>query len=223
MQDKASKEEEEEEEADETLDPNYKEESRLTKNMNAATENLQLLSVDGDQDERNEEAFEVFGDAFDREGGINPHSDDEGGKDFSEDDLSVHHDNLTLGDKYDTASEVSSGVFDTTHSNKFEEPENFKQVLWNVAGPSTGSMIIMLDLLMDNQEADQAGLPADFNQIPLKLLEFMILDTGEAREEQIKFTNEIMADLKQLGQTDYLDEAYSLEKGEGQPQEASKT
>jgi hypothetical protein len=124
MQDKASKEEEEEDEADETLDPNYKEESRLTTNMNATTENLQLLSVDGDQDEGNKEAF---GDAFDREGSINPHSDDKGGKDFSEDNLIVHHDNLTLGDKYDTASKVSSGVFDATHSNKFEEPENFKQ------------------------------------------------------------------------------------------------
>jgi hypothetical protein len=159
--------------------------------MNAATENLQLLSVDGDQNEGNEE---VFGDAFNREGSINPHSDNKGGKDFSEDDLSIHHDNLTLGDKYDTASEVFSGVFDATHSNKFEEPENFKQVLWNVAGPSAGCIIIMLDLLMNNLEADQVGLPADFNRIPLKLLEFMILDAGEAREEQIKFINEIMAD-----------------------------
>ncbi len=81
----------------------------------------------------------------------------------------------------------------------------------------------MLDLLMDNLEADQARLPADFNQIPLKLLESMILDAGEAREEQIKFINEIMADLKQLGQTKYLDKAYSLKKGRGKPQEASKT
>jgi hypothetical protein len=220
MQDKASKEEEEEDEADKTLDPNYKEESQLTANMNAATENLKLLSVDGDQDEGNKEAF---GDGFNREGSINPHSDDKGGKDFSKDNLIVHHDNLTLGDKYDTASKVFSGVFDATHSNKFEEPENFKQVLWNVASPSAGSMIIMLDLLMDNLEADQAGLPADFNQIPLKRLEFMILDAGEAREEKIKFINEIIADLKQLGQTDYLNKAYSLEKGGGQPQEASKT
>ncbi len=172
--------------------------------MNAATENLQLSSVDGDQGEGNEEAF---GDAFNREGSINPHSDNKGGEDFSEDNLSIHHDHLNLGDKYDTASEVSSGVFDATHLNKFEEPENLKQVLWNIAGPSAGSMIIMLDLLMDNLEADQVGLPADFNQIPLKLLEFMISDAGEAREEQIKFINEIMADLKQLGQTNYLDEA----------------
>jgi hypothetical protein len=124
MQDKASKEEEEEDEADETLDPIYKEESRLTTNMNTAMENLQLLSVDGDQDEGNKEAF---GDAFDREGSINPHSDDKGGKDFSKDDLSVHHNNLTLSDKYNTTSKVSSGVFDVTHLNKFEEPKNFKQ------------------------------------------------------------------------------------------------
>ncbi len=153
----------------------------------------------------------------------NPHSDNKGGKDFSEDDLIVHHNDLTLGDEYGTASEVFSGVFDATHSNKFEEPENFKQVLWNVASPSAGSMIIMLILLMDTLGADQAGLPADFNRIPLKLLEFMILDAGEACKEQIKFINEIMADLKQLGQTNFFDKAYSLEKGGGQPQEASKT
>jgi hypothetical protein len=46
-------------------------------------------------------------------------------------------------------------------------------------------MIIMLDLLKDELEADQAGLPADFNCIPLKLLEFMVQETGEEREEQI--------------------------------------
>ncbi len=220
MQDKASKEEEEEDKADKTLDLNYEEESPLTTNLSAATENLQLLSVDRDQDEGDKAEF---GDAFNREGSIDPHSDNKGGKDFSKDNLSVHHNDLTLSDKYNTASKVSSGVFDATHSNKFEEPENFKQVLWKVAGPSSGSMIIMLDLLMDNLEADQAGLPADFNQIPLKLLEFMISNAGKDRKEQIKFVNEIMADLKQLGQTNYLNKAYSLEKGGSQPQEASKT
>ncbi len=51
----------------------------------------------------------------------------------------------------------------------------------------------------------------------------MILDAGEARKEQIKFINEIMADLKQLSQTNYLNKAYSLEKGGGQPQKGSKT
>jgi hypothetical protein len=46
---------------------------------------------------------------------------------------------------------------------------------------------------------------------------------GRPHLEQIKFINEIMVDLKQLGQTNYLNKAYSLKKGGGQPQEASKT
>jgi hypothetical protein len=188
--------------------------------MNAATKKLQLLSVNGDQDKGKDEEF---GNAFDREESINPHSDNEGGKDFNKDNLSIHQDNLTLGDDFDTASKVSSGVFDATHSNKYEEPKNFKQLLWNVVGPSTGSMIIMLKLLKDNPEADQAGLPADFSQIPLTLLEFMVLDAGEDRKEQIIFIQKIMEDVKQFSQTNSLNEASSLEKGECQPQEASKT
>jgi hypothetical protein len=51
----------------------------------------------------------------------------------------------------------------------------------------------------------------------------MISDAGEDRKEQIKFIQKIMEDVKQLGQTNSLNEASSLEKGEGQPQEASKT
>jgi hypothetical protein len=188
--------------------------------MNAATKILQLLSVDGDQDEGKDEEF---GNAFDREESINPHSDNKGGKDFNEDNLSIHQEDLTLGDDFDTASKVSSRVFNATHSDKNKEPENFKQLLWNVAGPSAGSMIIMLELLKDDLEADQAGLPDDFNQIPLTLLEFTILDAGEDHEEQIKFIEKIMEDVKQLGQTDSLNKASSLEKGEGQPQKASKT
>jgi hypothetical protein len=152
--------------------------------MNAATAKLQLSSLDKDQDKDNNEEFD---NAINRENSINPYSDDEGGKDFLKEDLSNQQEGLTLGDKFDTASEVSSGGFDVTHSNKFKEPNNFKQLLWNVAGPSPGSMIILLDLLKDDLEADQARLPADFDKIPLKLLEFMVLDKGEDREGQIKF------------------------------------
>ncbi len=137
-------------------------------------------------------------------------------KTFSKNDLSVHQDNLALGNEYNTASKVSSGVFDAIHPNMFEEPENFRQLLWNVAGPSSGFMIIMLDLLKDKLEAGQAGLPADFIRIPLKLLECVVQETGEECKEQIKFIKETMEDLKQLGQIDYLNETSSLEKGEGQ-------
>jgi hypothetical protein len=220
QEDKELEEEGKDDKEDDSQDPDYEEESWLTKNVNAAMKKLQSLSVNGDQDKGKDEKF---GDGFDREESINPYSDDEGCKDFNGEDLSIHQEDLTLGDDFDTASEVSSGAFDATHSNKYEEPDNFKQLLWSVVGPSTGSMIVMPELLKDNLEADQAGLPADFNQILLTLLEFMILDAGEERKEQIKFIKKIMEDVKQLGQTNSLNKASRLEKGEGQLQEASKT
>jgi hypothetical protein len=159
-EDEKEDEEEEEDEDNYKQDSDYEVESRLTKQMNAVTKKLQLSSVDGNQGKYNED--EEFEDAIDREESINLTSDDEGGKDFTKDDISVHREELTLGEDYDTASKVSSGVFDVAHFNKFESPENFKQLLWNVAGPSPGSMTIMLELLKDDLEDNQAGLPADF-------------------------------------------------------------
>jgi hypothetical protein len=84
-------------------------------------------------------------------------------------------------------------------------------------------MIILLDLLKDDLEADQAGLPADFDKIPLKLLEFMVLDAGEDRKGQIKFIEQITEELEQIGQTDSHNKESSLEGETDQPSEASKT
>jgi hypothetical protein len=172
-------------------------------------------------DQGTEDNNEKFDDAIDREDSINPYSNDEEGKDFLEDNLSVHQEDLTLGEDYDTTSEVSSGVFDKIHSNQFEEPDTFKQQLWNVAGPSPGSILICLNFLKDNLEADEAGLPADFNRMPVKLLELMVQEAGEDRGEQIKFIAEILEALKQINQTDSHNEAPSSDEGIGQ--EASKT
>ncbi len=130
--------------------------------MNKATAQLNLSLVDGEQDMEEDE--EEFDNAMDKEvdseeetpyvvhrsdsprlsAGINPDSDDEGGKDFLEDDLSVHLEDHYLSDDYDSSSEVASGVFDASHANAFEEPKSFKERLWNLAGPSVGSMSIFL-------------------------------------------------------------------------------
>jgi hypothetical protein len=170
----------------EEQESNHEEAAQLTKNMNAAMANLNLLSLERDQHNNDKKEFDS---AIDSENTINFYSDDKEGEDFLEKNLEVRQDYLTLGNDFDTASEVSSGVFDATHSNKFEEPDNFKKLLWNVAGPSPGSTIILLDLLKDDLEADHAGLPTDFDRIPMKLLEFMVLDAGEDQENQIKFIN----------------------------------
>jgi hypothetical protein len=195
--------------------------AQLTKNMNAATAKLNLLLLNGDMDtEDDDEADDV---AINREGSPNPYSDDEGGKDFLKEDLSVHDKDLTLGDNYDTLSEVSSGVFAVTHSNQFNQPNNFKQLLWNIAGQSTGSMIILLDLLKDNLKADQAGLPTDFNRVPVKLLELMVQDAGKECKDQIGFIKHITEELKQISQTTSRNKAFCLEGGPSHSSDASKT
>jgi hypothetical protein len=211
--------EQEEESAEDSTRHDHEETAQLTKNMNAAMAKLNLLSLDGDQSKDDDD--KKFDDAIDREDSINPYSDNEEGKEFLEDNLSVHQEDLTLGEDYDTTLEVSSGVFDAIHSNQFKEPNTFKQLLWNIAGPSPCSIIICLNLLKDNLEADKAGLPANFNRMPAKLLKPMVQEAGKDHGEQIKFIAEILEALKQINQTDSHEEASSLDEGIGQ--EASKT
>ncbi len=116
---------------------------------------------------------------------VDPDSDDEEGEDFSEDDLSVHLEDHSLGQDYDTSSEVSSGVFDANYANTFEEPNSFKELLCNIARPSVGGMIIFLDLLKDDLEPEEAGLPAKFTKIPAILLAPLAEEAGKERGKQI--------------------------------------
>ncbi len=80
----------------------------------------------------------------------------------------------------------------------------------------------MLELLKDDLEDNQAGLPADFKQIPTSILEYMVSEAGEDRGDQIKFIKEIMEAVEQIAQSNNHSKA-SLDKGGGQQQEASKT
>jgi hypothetical protein len=40
-------------------------------------------------------------------------------------------------------------------------------------------MIICLNLLKDDLEADEVGLPANFNRMPAKLLKLMVQEAGK--------------------------------------------
>jgi len=113
------------------------EEAQLTKNINKDTAKLNLSSVNGEQDmeEDVEEDEDEFDDAMDREDDseldtsyvvhrsdlpdlsfeVDPDSDNEEGEDFSEDDLSIHLEDHSLGQDYDSSSEVASGVFDASY------------------------------------------------------------------------------------------------------------
>ncbi len=70
-------------------------------------------------------------------------------------------------------------MFDANYANTFEAPNSFKELLWNIAGPSVGGMIIFLDLLKDDPETDKAGLPVEFNRIPATLLALLVEEAGK--------------------------------------------
>jgi hypothetical protein len=195
-------------------------EAQLTKNMNKATAQLNLLSVDGgtNMEEDVDEDEDKFDDAMDREEEseldtsyiihrrglpdlafeVNPDSDDYEGEDFSEDDLSVHLEDHSLGQDYDSASEVASGVFEARYTNTFKEPNSFKKLLWNIAGPSVESMIIFLHLLKDDLEAEEAGLPVEFHKIPATLLALLVEEAGKDHGEQIEYIEVILEGLDKL-------------------------
>jgi len=221
------------------------EEAQLTKNMNKATAKLNLPSVNGEQDmeEDVEEDEDEFDDAMDREEeseldtsyvvhrsdltdlsfGVDPDSDNEEGKDFSEDNLSVHLEDHSLGQDYDSSSEVASGVFDASFTNTFDEPNTntFKELLWNIAGPSVGSIIIFLDLLKDDLEAEEVGLPAGFNKIQVNLLALLVEEADKERGEQIEYIEEILEALDKISRTNSHNKEPSPD--ERTNEEASKT
>jgi hypothetical protein len=83
-----------------------------------------------------------------------------------------------------------------------------------------GSMIIFLDLLKDDLEAEEAGLPAEFNKIPAKLLDLLV-EEGKKNGEQIKYIEVTLKALDKISQTNSHDKAPSPDKGTNE--EASKT
>jgi hypothetical protein len=112
-------------------------------------------------------------------------------------------------------------VFDTSHANVFEEPNSFKEHLWNLAGPSVGSKSIFLNLLKDNLEEDEAGFPATLDKIPEHLLTILVEEAGKECRDRIQYIEEILKALNKIGQTNSQEGAPSLD--EGTNQETSKT
>ncbi len=71
----------------------------------------------------------------------------------------------------------------------------FLQALWNVAGPSVGSMLTQLDLIKTKLKGDEAGVEPDFSQIEGQLIDFPIEEAGEDTNKCINFINSVIAKL----------------------------
>jgi len=82
-------------------------------------------------------------------------------------------------------------------------------------------MIIFLDLLKDDLEAEEVGFPAKFNKIPAKLLDLLVEEAGKKNGEEIEYIEEILEALNKISQTNSHDEEPSPD--EGTNEEASNT
>jgi hypothetical protein len=117
----------------------------------------------------------------------------------SNDTATEEHD-INLED-YDEALEVSSGEFDAVHANKFQTPDNFKQQLWNDAGPTVDSMLIQLAMLKENLEDEEAGMPFEGMGVSKELRAFLDAEVGSGTSDQIIYINEMIVEMYQMNPT----------------------
>jgi hypothetical protein len=99
---------------------------------------------------------------------------------------------------YKDAQEVSSGEFDVVHANKFQTPENFKQQLWNKAGPTVNSMMIQLTLIKENMENNEAGMPFKWMGVSKELRLFLGEEAGKGISDQITYINDMLVEMYQM-------------------------
>jgi hypothetical protein len=90
---------------------------------------------------------------------------------------------------YKDAQEVSLGEFNVVHANKFQTPENFKQQLWNKAGPTVDSMMIQLTLIKENLEHNKAGKPFEWMGVSKELCLFLDKEAGKGISDQIIYVS----------------------------------
>jgi len=123
------------------------------------------------------------------------------------------------------------GEFAVVHANKFQTPENFKQQLWNDAGPTVDSMVIQLTMIKDNLEDDKAGLPIEWMSVSKELCTFLNEEVGSGISDQIIYINDMIVEMYQMNPTgvrtfDPLnaveDEELSASKTQGTPPGAQK-
>jgi hypothetical protein len=165
------------------------ESSALSSAMRHATDNLKL-GLDTDEEEA-----------------VDPNTEDKEGEAYNtaEESEGEESDMIRSEDYASNATEVSSGVFEATFSKKFEDPQDFKQKLWNRAGPSPESMIVYLNLLWDELEYARTDLP--FNIEPFGYLyDLLVKENGEDYHNNQKFLDSIKREIAALTSLENLDD-----------------
>ncbi len=127
-------------------------------------------------------------------------SSDEDGKTYEGDDSPAQSEDEELDKKSYTSSvtKVDSGVFDANHAQRYIDPANFRQALWNEAGPTVGAMEVMLEMMRTEFEGELLGLKADLTHFPKLLIDFLIEESGENPNDKIDFLDQTSADIAQF-------------------------
>jgi hypothetical protein len=99
---------------------------------------------------------------------VDPLTNDKDGKQYNDRNPTIKPRDIKLSmlEYNSDVLEVSFGKFEAAHGQKYKEPANFLQALWNEAGPTVGSMKIMLKMLRTEFKGGLAGLQADLTNYP---------------------------------------------------------
>jgi hypothetical protein len=158
---------------------------RLTDNMNCAMEKLQLSSQESSPAEDSQ---------------VEVSKDEDKDDTYMTDNDSKEEPNAHKMDSedYEDAIEVSLGEFHAVHTNKFQTPANFKQQLWNEAGPTVDSMMIQLNLIKGNLEDNKAGMPFEWVGVSEELRLFLVKEAGGRISDQISYIDDMLMEMYQM-------------------------
>jgi hypothetical protein len=180
----------------------------LTDNRDRATANLQLSSSESAPEEDSQR---------------------EDTKDSKDSSYTTHNDSYETPNKhninsedYDKALEFSLGKFDAVQANKFQAPKNFRQQLWNKAGPTVDSMMVQLTMIKENLEDKEAGMPFGWVGMSEELCAFLDKEAGKEISDQLTYINNMLAKMYQMNLTE-VRTFNPLNKEPDKEQNASKT
>ena len=172
-----------------------KEVQSLTDNMNCENKTLQLGSSESEFDEGGQE---------DNTNDIYYHTESNDSSYHTEDDshdTPNEHDIDLDPEDYNEALEVSSGKFDAVHANKFQAPTNFRQQLWNKAGPVIDSMMVQLTMIKENLEDNKTGLPFEWMGVSTELRHFLDKEVRDGISAQLIHINNMLAEMYEMNST----------------------
>jgi hypothetical protein len=130
---------------------------------------------------------------------INLLSSDKDSKTYKDNDhpAKLADEELDITSYNSSVTKVDSGVFNAYHAQRYVEPANFCQALWNEAGPTVGAMKVMLEMIRTEFEGELLGMKADLTHFSQNLINLLIKESGEDPNDMIALLDQNSADISQ--------------------------